>query len=157
MNKRIRKFASNEFTRFKCGIEAVTAGEDGRGSNVVASEMRKLTKSVQEAAQEIQATVEGNAKHVDRVNDETKPRKKQLSRMVKQKRLAGYRNREQHCPLPLTIFFTLIYDESYRSMGEVNNRRLIPVVFCRISMIMIDVFALQFNLFSLRNAIYRLC
>ncbi|PUA39926.1 chemotaxis protein [Paenibacillus elgii] len=75
----IREFASQtNLLALNAAIEAAHAGEYGRGFNVVASEVRKLAKSVQEAAQEIQATVEGIAKHVDRVNDGTKASQKTI-------------------------------------------------------------------------------
>lgn len=76
----IREFASQtNLLALNAAIEAAHAGEYGRGFNVVASEVRKLAKSVQEAAQEIQATVEGISKHVDRVSDGTKASQKTLS------------------------------------------------------------------------------
>lgn len=69
----IREFASQtNLLALNAAIEAAHAGEYGRGFNVVASEVRKLASSVQEAAQEIQATIDGIAKHVDRVSDGTK-------------------------------------------------------------------------------------
>ncbi|MBE9916496.1 PAS domain-containing protein [Paenibacillus donghaensis] len=69
----IREFASQtNLLALNAAIEAAHAGEYGRGFNVVATEVRKLAKSVQEAAQEIQATIEGISKHVDRVSDGTK-------------------------------------------------------------------------------------
>ncbi|MFC7677630.1 methyl-accepting chemotaxis protein [Paenibacillus sp. GCM10028914] len=68
----IREFASQtNLLALNAAIEAAHAGEHGRGFDVVATEVRKLSKSVQEAAQEIQATVEGISKYVTRVSEGT--------------------------------------------------------------------------------------
>ncbi|BBI34631.1 methyl-accepting chemotaxis protein [Cohnella abietis] len=69
----IREFASQtNLLALNAAIEAAHAGEHGRGFNVVATEVRKLAKNVQEAAQEIQVTVEGISKQVNRVSEGTK-------------------------------------------------------------------------------------
>lgn len=68
----IKDFASQtNLLALNAAIEAAHAGEHGRGFDVVATEVRKLAKSVNEAAQEIQATVEGISKHVRIVNEGT--------------------------------------------------------------------------------------
>lgn len=69
----IREFASQtNLLALNAAIEAAHAGEHGRGFEVVASEVRKLARNVQEAAQDIQSTLEQIAKQVNKVNDGTK-------------------------------------------------------------------------------------
>lgn len=68
----IREFASQtNLLALNAAIEAAHAGEHGLGFNIVATEVRKLAKNVQEAAQEIQGTVEGISRHVATVSEGT--------------------------------------------------------------------------------------
>ena len=68
----IRDFASQtHLLALNAAIEAAHAGEHGRGFNIVASEVRTLAQSVQDAASDIQATVDGISKHVVRVSQGT--------------------------------------------------------------------------------------
>ncbi|WP_054957762.1 methyl-accepting chemotaxis protein [Paenibacillus dakarensis] len=68
----IRDFASQtNLLALNAAIEAAHAGEYGLGFNVVATEVRKLSKSVQEATLEIQNTAQRIAEHVARVSEGT--------------------------------------------------------------------------------------
>lgn len=68
----IREFASQtNLLALNAAIEAAHAGEHALGFNIVATEVRKLAKNVQEVAQEIQGTVEGISKQVATVSEGT--------------------------------------------------------------------------------------
>ncbi|MFF2479998.1 methyl-accepting chemotaxis protein [Paenibacillus sp. NPDC058071] len=69
----IRDFASQtNLLALNAAIEAAHAKEHGRSFNVVATEVRKLANSVQEATKEIQSTIEGIFHFVEKVSEGTK-------------------------------------------------------------------------------------
>ncbi|MBS4174313.1 methyl-accepting chemotaxis protein [Bacillus sp. FJAT-49736] len=71
--KTIREIAmQTNLLALNAAIEAAHAGQYGRGFNVVANEVRKLSKKVEEATKEVHSNLEGIASQVADIADGTK-------------------------------------------------------------------------------------
>jgi PAS domain S-box-containing protein len=77
--KLIQDFASQtNLLALNAAIEAAHAREYGRGFNVVATEVRKLSEQVQTAAKDIRSAVEGISMQVGKVSSSSQLTRKQL-------------------------------------------------------------------------------
>lgn len=77
--KTIQGFASQtNLLALNAAIEAAHAGEHGLGFNIVANEVKKLALQVQEAAKDIQMTIEGISNQVGQISEGTNSSQKAI-------------------------------------------------------------------------------